>query len=238
MRDPAEEPELREERNSREAIPPAAVRRSRRRGGLRHPSAPAHPARRSVLQRRRPRFLRRRVADGQGPPGRARAPGLGTARGADRFHALVRGGFYDGQAFFHVIRGFVAQFGLHGDTAVAEAWRERTIPDDTVGAENVRGTLTFARSGLDSRTTQLFFNLGDNRRLDTTDGFGFAPIGRVVEGLPVLDALNPEYSGPAGRELPDGPHQDSIWARGEAYLVEKFPNLDRIERARVVRSWD
>ncbi len=159
-------------------------------------------------------------------------------RGADRFHALVRGGFYDGQAFFRVIRGFVAQFGLHGDAAVAEAWRERTIPDDTVGAENVRGTLTFARSGQDSRTTQLFFNLGDNRRLDTTDGFGFAPIGRVVEGLPVLDALNPEYSGPAGRELPDGPHQDSIWARGEAYLVEKFPNLDRIERARVVRSWD
>ena len=159
-------------------------------------------------------------------------------RGADRFHALVRGGFYDGQAFFRVIRGFVAQFGLHGDTAVAEVWRERTIPDDTVGAENVRGTLTFARSGQDSRTTQLFFNLGDNRRLDTTDGFGFAPIGRVVEGLPVLDALNPEYSGPAGRELPDGPHQDSIWARGEAYLVEKFPNLDRIERARVVRSWD
>lgn len=159
-------------------------------------------------------------------------------RGADRFHALVLGGFYDGQAFFRVIRGFVAQFGLHGDTAVAEAWRERTIPDDTVGAENVRGTLTFARSGQDSRTTQLFFNLGDNRRLDTTDGFGFAPIGRVVEGLHVLDALNPEYSGPAGRELPDGPHQDSIWARGEAYLVEKFPNLDRIERARVVRSWD
>src|SRR5688572_998370 len=91
-------------------------------------------------------------------------------RGADRFHALVRGGYYDGQAFFRVIRGFVAQFGLHGDTAVSAAWKERQMQDDSVRAENVRGTLSYARSGPNSRTTQLFFNLGDNRRLDRLNG--------------------------------------------------------------------
>jgi hypothetical protein len=58
----------------------------------------------------------------------------------------------------------------------------------------------------------------------------------VTEGLPVLDEVTSEYSGPAG-DLP-GPNQDSISVRGDAYLLEKFPNLDRIERARVVRSWD
>ncbi len=157
--------------------------------------------------------------------------------GADRFHALVRGRFYDGQAYFRVIRGFVAQFGLHGDTAVSDAWKERRLPDDSIRAENVRGTLSFSRAGPNSRTTQLFFNLGDNRRLDRMDGYGFAPIGRVIEGLPVLDPLNPEYSGPAGRELPDGPNQDSARVRGDAYLLESFPRLDRIERARVVQSW-
>ena len=157
-------------------------------------------------------------------------------RGADRFHALVRGGYYDGQAFFRVIRGFVAQFGLHADTTVSAAWKERQLQDDSVRAENVRGTLSYARSGPNSRTTQLFFNLGDNRRLDAANGFGFAPIGRVVEGLPVLDQLNAEYSGPAG-DLP-GPNQDSIAVRGDGYLREKFPRLDRIERAEVVRRWD
>ena len=157
-------------------------------------------------------------------------------RGADRFHALVRGGYYDGQAFFRVIRGFVAQFGLHGDTAVSAAWKENRLPDDSVRAENVRGTLSYARAGANTRSTQLFFNLGDNRRLDAANGFGFAPIGRVVEGLPVLDQINAEYSGPAGDQA--GPNQDSIAVRGDAYLLERFPRLDRIERARVVRDWD
>ena len=157
-------------------------------------------------------------------------------RGADRFHALVRGGYYDGQAFFRVIRGFVAQFGLHGDTAVSAVWKPQQMQDDSVRAENVRGTLSFARAGANTRTTQLFFNLGDNRRLDGMNGFGFTPIGRVTEGLPVLDEITSEYSGPAG-DLP-GPNQDSISVRGDAYLLEKFPNLDRITRARVARSWD
>ena len=110
------------------------------------------------------------------------------------------------------------------------------MQDDSVRTENVRGTLSFARAGRDSRTTQLFFNLGDNRRLDAANGFGFAPIGRVVEGLPVLDQINFEYSGPTGN-LP-GPSQDSIAARGDAYLLEKFPRLDRITRARVTKRWD
>ena len=45
--------------------------------------------------------------------------------GADRFYNLVKNGFYDDVRFFRVIPGFMAQFGIHGDPAVASAWRAR-----------------------------------------------------------------------------------------------------------------
>ena len=157
--------------------------------------------------------------------------------GADRFHALVQGRYFDGLAFFRVVRGFVAQFGLHGDTAVTRAWDSRRILDDSTKTSNVRGTLSFASAGPDSRSTQLFFNLGDNGRLDRLGGSGFMPIGQVTAGMPVLTELYSEYSGSGGQELP-GPSQDSIQAQGDAYLRRNFPLLDRIERARVLRRWN
>lgn len=157
-------------------------------------------------------------------------------RGADRFYGLVRGRYFDGVAFFRVIRGFVAQFGLHGDPAVAAAWEKRAIPDDSTRTSNARGTLSFAHDGPGTRSTQMFFNLRDNAQLDHMAPAGFAPIGRVTDGLPVLDALYYEYSSGAGRELP-GPNQDSISAQGRAYLRREFPRLDSIETARVIRAW-
>jgi cyclophilin family peptidyl-prolyl cis-trans isomerase len=158
--------------------------------------------------------------------------------GADRFHALVRSGFFSDVAFHRTIRNFVAQFGISGDTAISRAWTNRTIRDDTVRATNKRGTLTFARGGPNSRSTQLYFNLVDNTpRLDTLNGFGFPPIGRVVEGLAVMDSLNSEYSGTRGGQQFPGPSQDSIRALGNDYLHRKFPRLDYILRARVARAW-
>ena len=155
--------------------------------------------------------------------------------GVDRFYGLVQGRYFDGLAFFRVVRGFVAQFGLHGDTLVSRAWEGRRIPDDSVKTSNVRGTLSFASAGAASRSTQLFFNLGDNARLDRL-GAGFMPIGQVTAGMPVLTELYSVYSGTAGRE-DGGPDQDSLRAQGDAYLRRGFPLLDRIERARVIRRW-
>src|SRR2546422_26058 len=64
--------------------------------------------------------------------------------GADRFYNLVRSGFYDGVRFFRVIPGFMAQFGIHGDTGVTGAWRVRTIPHDPGRGRQRRGLGTHA----------------------------------------------------------------------------------------------
>lgn len=158
--------------------------------------------------------------------------------GVDRFHALVANRYFDDVAFHRVLRNYVAQFGIHGDSAVNAAWRGRSIPDEPVQAPNRRGTLSYARGGPNSRSVQLYFNSVDNTpRLDTLNGYGFPPIGEVVAGLAVLDSLNWEYSGTRGGQTFPGPSQDSIVRQGNSYLRRAFPRLDYIRSARVVRRW-
>jgi len=150
-------------------------------------------------------------------------------RGVDRFYHLVQLGYFDETRFFRVLRGFMAQFGLHGDPRVNAAWEALRIEDDPVTQSNKSGTVSFATAGPNTRTTQLFINYGDNANLD---GMGFAPIGEVVEGMAVVDSLYANY----GEGAPDGsgPDQMRITAEGNAYLNRDFPRLDFIRRARVV----
>lgn len=158
--------------------------------------------------------------------------------GVDRFHNLVRNHYFDAVAFHRTIRNFVAQFGIHGDTAVSRAWRGKSIADEPVKVVNQRGTLSYARGGPNTRGVQLFFNTVDNTpRLDTLNRFGFPPIGQVIRGLEVLDSLNWEYSGTRGGQTFPGPSQDSLSRQGNAYLQRSFPRLDYILRARVVTAW-
>ncbi len=158
--------------------------------------------------------------------------------GVDRFHALVQQRFFDDVAFHRVLRNYVAQFGIPGDTAVTRAWRGRSIPDEPVQAPNRKGTLSYARGGPNSRGTQLYFNTVDNTpRLDTLNGYGFPPIGEVVAGLAVLDSLHWGYSGTRGGQTFPGPSQDSLSRLGNAWLRRAFPRLDYIVTARVVRRW-
>jgi len=148
--------------------------------------------------------------------------------GADRFYNLVSMGFYDDIAFFRVIDGFMAQFGVHGDPAVAKIWKEAQIDDDPVTQTNSAGMLTFATAGPNTRTTQLFMNFGDNSNLDP---MGFAPFGKL-RSMDVLNKLNAEYGEGAPRGK--GPHQDRLQSQGNAYLKASFPNLDYIVKATIV----
>ena len=156
--------------------------------------------------------------------------------GVDRLHYLARHGFYDEARFHRVVPGFVVQFGIPASPEAAAVWRDLRLPDDSVRTSNRRGTVSFARGGRESRTAQLFINLVDNARLDTLGGFGFPPIGEVVEGMDVVDSL---YGGYANRtEHPGGPpSQDSIRLQGNAYLDRSFPRLDAIRRAVIVTEW-
>lgn len=145
--------------------------------------------------------------------------------GADRFYNLVRSGYFTDIAFFRVIPGFMCQFGINGDPSVSAKWREATIPDDPVKGSNTRGTITFAMAGPNTRTTQLFINFGNNVNLDS---MGFAPFGKVIEGMDVVDKINGEY----GENAPDV--QGHIQMEGNAYLKKDFPNLDYIKSATIL----
>jgi len=152
-------------------------------------------------------------------------------QGADRFYNLVKLGFFDDTAFFRNISGFMVQFGLNGDPQVNGVWRKAKIMDDPVTQANKRGTITFATSGKDSRTTQVFINFSDgNTRLDD---MGFSPFGKVVEGMKVVDALYNGYGegAPRGR----GPDQQRIQEEGNTYLKANFPELDFIKKATIAQ---
>jgi len=153
-------------------------------------------------------------------------------RGVKRVRELVAAGFYDGCAFFRVIPGFVVQFGINGDPAENRRWRDRRIADDPVRLSNLAGTVAFAMDGPGSRTTQLFINLVDNPRLDR---LGFAPLGKVVEGMEVVRRLYGGYGDARSREG-NGPEQEKIEELGNGYLKTGFPRLDYIERAVIVEE--
>lgn len=155
-------------------------------------------------------------------------------QGAQRFYNLVKIGYFENIAFFRAIKGFMAQFGLHGAPEVNNVWRQAQIPDDPVSQSNTRGMVTFATAGPNTRTTQLFINLVDNTSLDNQ---GFSPFAKVIDspglggGMDVVDALFTGYGegAPRGR----GPNQQLIHQRGNAYLKLNFPELDYIISARV-----
>jgi peptidyl-prolyl cis-trans isomerase A (cyclophilin A) len=142
--------------------------------------------------------------------------------GADRLYSMVMSKYFDGSRFYRVVPGFVVQWGAAADAKMTQAWDVK-IPDDPVGEKNTRGTLTFAaESDANTRTTHLFINYADNRRLDS---MGFAPVGEVVAGMDNVDRI---YSG-YGQD----PDQGRIATEGNAYLEKEFPKLDYITKARI-----
>lgn len=149
--------------------------------------------------------------------------------GVDRFYHLVQMGFFNETRFFRVLEGFMAQFGINGDPEVNRSWARLAIADDSVRESNQRGTVSFAMGGPDTRTTQLFINYVDNSSLDA---MGFAPIGRVVTGMEIVDSLYGGYGeGPPGGF---GPDQGRLMEEGTPYAIGQFPRLDVIHSARIV----
>ena len=110
------------------------------------------------------------------------------------FLAYVDEGFYDGTIFHRVIDGFMVQ----GGGFTADMTQKPTKPpiknEAGNGLKNLRGTIAMARTSVvDSATAQFFINVVDNafldHRDDTSQGFGYAVFGRVVEGIDVVDRI-------------------------------------------------
>lgn len=151
-------------------------------------------------------------------------------RGADRFIALVRHGFYDDTRFFRVRPGRWVQFGINGNPAVAKAWRNRTFPDDPFVQSNTRGTVAFAFAVPNGRSTQVFVNTGENAA--THDKEPFTPFGKITSGMDLIDAVNAEHGeGPGGIRAGK---QDPFFEGGNEWLLKHFPRLDFIRRATVL----
>jgi len=151
--------------------------------------------------------------------------------GVDRFYNLVRAKFYDDSRFFRVRENWIAMFGIPGDPVIGTLWQNETIPDDPPKGTGVRGTINFAKTGPNTRTTQLSINLVDNSaRLDRA-GFGY--IGSVISGMDVVDRLYNGYGETAGGAQGPG-RQGRLFGEGNAYLDKEFPKLDKIIRVFVV----
>jgi peptidyl-prolyl cis-trans isomerase A (cyclophilin A) len=148
-------------------------------------------------------------------------------RGADRFYHLAECGFYDHSRFYRVIAGRFVQFGIAGDPLITQIWRNARFPDDPVRASNVRGTFAFAMTGPNARTTQIYINTGDQSPLDA---MGFAPFGKVLEGMGVVDKLYSGYGERSGGGMRAG-HQGKLFEEGNAYVDREFPRLDKLIHA-------
>jgi len=147
--------------------------------------------------------------------------------GEQRFIDLVESGFYSECRFFRVVPNFVVQIGINGDPNIQGRWRGKSLVDDPVKHTNARGTISFATSGKNTRSTQIFINtsMKGNAFLDKQ---GFAPFAEVVEGMEIVDRINAQYR--------QEPGQAMIQKEGNAYLLSKFPTLSYIEEMKIISS--
>ena len=149
----------------------------------------------------------------------------------DRFYYLASNNYYNYNRFFRVLPNFVVQWGMKGNPKVDKIWGDMGVKDEPVKLSNTKGTISFARSGPNTRSNQLFINLVDNTRLDTSSwggANGFPGFGKVIEGMEIVESINSEYM--------QEPNQDSISTIGNTYLNRNFPNLDYIISSKVIEN--
>ncbi len=104
--------------------------------------------------------------------------------------------YYDGLTFHRVMPGFMIQAGgFTPEMGQRQTDRPEIMNEADNGLKNMRGSVAMARKpDPHSASTQFFINLVDNFGLDhqnksTGQSWGYAVIGRVIEGMDVVDAI-------------------------------------------------
>jgi peptidyl-prolyl cis-trans isomerase A (cyclophilin A) len=151
---------------------------------------------------------------------------------ADRFYQLVKTGYFNNCLVFRAVKNNLVQFGVSPEKTKNIFWQKHYLKDEPVAASNTDSTICFARGGPGTRKTSVFINLKNNLHYDTLDisGIkGFVPFGKVIMGMDIIRALFSEY----GNE----PMQfvDSVYFKGNNHLLSKFPKLDVINGARIIK---
>ncbi len=112
----------------------------------------------------------------------------------ENFISYVKSGHYDGTIFHRVIENFMIQGGGFAPGMSQKDTRETIKNEADNGLKNDRYTLAMARtSAPHSASAQFFINVTDNDFLNfsapTSQGWGYAVFGKVVEGTDVVDKI-------------------------------------------------
>ena len=113
---------------------------------------------------------------------------------AANFEQYVRDGHYDGTIFHRVIGNFMIQGGGFEPGMKQKTTRAPIKNEANNGLSNKIGTIAMART-MDphSASAQFFINVANNDFLDhsapTTQGWGYAVFGEVVDGMDVVNAI-------------------------------------------------
>lgn len=154
-----------------------------------------------------------------------------SPHGYDRATALFQKGFYDHSHFFRVVPKFLVQFGIsYTDSKALKAYANTPIPDDPVPNPKIpfhKGTMSFAGSGPNSRTSQMFVSYGDSTALGRE--LWETPFGEVIEGMEHIEEL---YSYGDMPPWGKGPVQGKIHNNPD-YIPNEFPLLDKFETCTV-----
>ena len=155
--------------------------------------------------------------------------------GADRFYQLIRSGYYNNTVVFRVVKDYLVQFGVSENKQKNIFWQGKNLKDEPVVGSNTDSTLCFSRGAPNTRKTSVFINLRNNLTYDTLQSAGvkgFVPFAKVITGMDVVRQFFSEYGNDTMRAA------DSVYFKGNAYLLKRFPGLDLIKEVRIVKSSD
>ncbi len=141
---------------------------------------------------------------------------------AERFFRLLEEDYYAGCYLYRVRPGFVVQWGISNSPRKTAKWNQEYLLDEPVKVPNARGAVSFAASGKDSRTMQVFVNLGNNGPLDKQ---GFSPFGRVISGMDVFTKLH---------SYKEDINQSQFVREGGGYIEMFFPKMDQITKTELI----
>jgi cyclophilin family peptidyl-prolyl cis-trans isomerase len=138
---------------------------------------------------------------------RAKAPAT-----TENFLSYVSSGHFNGTVFHRVIPGFMIQGGGFTEDMRQKPTATPVVNEADNGLKNDRGTIATARtSDPHSASSQFFINLKDNNFLNhtakTSQGWGYAVFGKVVDGMDVVDIIAQVKTGAHGphRDVPGDP---------------------------------